>query len=419
MAFDFPASPTEGQLFTPPVAGAPDYIYHAPAWELLSATGSGAATSISDTPPVGPVHGQIWVESDSGSTYVFWNDGTSSQWVQINSPGLSEAPLDGLPYLRRSAAWVKLTGATAQTRNRIVNGAMQISQENGLTAAPYAASGVWYAADQWASRWSITGGLATAALAASVSPEGSRNMLGSYVSTAAVSLAAGDYHTLSHNIEGTRTADFQWGGSLAKQVILRFWAQATLAGTYTVSVSNNVANRTFLAPFTLVSNVWKLVTVIIPGDTTGTWLTDTGIGVRLEIVRACGTTYGGGVAGWQAGNKLAITGQMNGSGVAATGFNVADVGLYLDADSSGVAPKWEMPDEAQELAACMRYLQKMTTLIVDTNTASQSLLLPVTMRVAPAISASIGVTTGQNTGSNIHIYHTSRAYQNVNLVARM
>ncbi len=47
----------------------------------------GAATavvSIGDTPPASPVAGQLFWESDTGGLYVFYNDGNSQQWVQIN-----------------------------------------------------------------------------------------------------------------------------------------------------------------------------------------------------------------------------------------------------------------------------------------------------------------------------------------------
>lgn len=38
----------------------------------------------SDTPPPGPTQGQQWFESDTGNTYVYYDDGTSSQWVHVN-----------------------------------------------------------------------------------------------------------------------------------------------------------------------------------------------------------------------------------------------------------------------------------------------------------------------------------------------
>jgi hypothetical protein len=48
--------------------------------------GGGAATSISDTPPGSPVAGQLWFESDTGNTFIYYTDADSSQWVQQNVP---------------------------------------------------------------------------------------------------------------------------------------------------------------------------------------------------------------------------------------------------------------------------------------------------------------------------------------------
>jgi hypothetical protein len=46
--------------------------------------GGGAATVISDTPPGSPVAGQMWWESDTGGLFLYYNDGSSSQWTQVN-----------------------------------------------------------------------------------------------------------------------------------------------------------------------------------------------------------------------------------------------------------------------------------------------------------------------------------------------
>jgi hypothetical protein len=46
-----------------------------------SGSGGGAATSIGDSPPSTPVGGQLWWESDSGNLFIWYDDGTSSQWV--------------------------------------------------------------------------------------------------------------------------------------------------------------------------------------------------------------------------------------------------------------------------------------------------------------------------------------------------
>lgn len=53
------------------------------AWAIVL---GGAA--ISDTAPSSPLHGQLWWDSSTGDFYIYYNDGTSSQWVQVNLSGV-------------------------------------------------------------------------------------------------------------------------------------------------------------------------------------------------------------------------------------------------------------------------------------------------------------------------------------------
>ena len=95
MAFNFPNSPTEGQEF---VAGGFLYKFVSPTWQLVG-TGSGigptgpagpqgpsgtSACTISDNAPGSPVAGTMWWNSVNGGLYIYYNDGSSSQWVQVN-----------------------------------------------------------------------------------------------------------------------------------------------------------------------------------------------------------------------------------------------------------------------------------------------------------------------------------------------
>jgi hypothetical protein len=48
-------------------------------------TGVGSTIAISDTAPSSPNIGDLWWESDSGDLKVYYNDGSSSQWVSANS----------------------------------------------------------------------------------------------------------------------------------------------------------------------------------------------------------------------------------------------------------------------------------------------------------------------------------------------
>ena len=52
------------------------------------ATGGGGSITVSDTAPAGPSAGDLWFDSTVLRTYVYYNDGSSSQWVLSNPVGL-------------------------------------------------------------------------------------------------------------------------------------------------------------------------------------------------------------------------------------------------------------------------------------------------------------------------------------------
>lgn len=78
MAYDFPASPAENQEYTP--SGGPTYVFKSPRWLVKGVT----VATISDTAPSSPTQGLLWWNSANGNFYIYYNDGDSSQWVQVN-----------------------------------------------------------------------------------------------------------------------------------------------------------------------------------------------------------------------------------------------------------------------------------------------------------------------------------------------
>ena len=52
----------------------------------INSSGGGApgGATIADTPPGSPTAGQFWWESDTGGLFLYYNDGSSSQWTQVN-----------------------------------------------------------------------------------------------------------------------------------------------------------------------------------------------------------------------------------------------------------------------------------------------------------------------------------------------
>jgi hypothetical protein len=51
----------------------------------LTGIQAGAVTTFSSTAPVSPAQGDIWIESDTGIQYIYFNDGTSSQWAEMEA----------------------------------------------------------------------------------------------------------------------------------------------------------------------------------------------------------------------------------------------------------------------------------------------------------------------------------------------
>ena len=309
-------------------------------------------------------------------------------------------PAGGYQYVYLNGAWQVVQApqsvGTAQTRNRVVNGAMQISQENASTSSGALTTGNYYAADQWLGSW-ITVGTTTCLRFGPTSAVS--DALRFSVTTATASPAAGSYAQMLQFIEGIRIRDFEWGAVSAKQVVLRFSFFTSVPGTYTAAVKNGAGDRTFLAPFTAaVADVWNTYTIVVPGDVTGTWPTDTSKAMQVCFAFMAGSTYGGGVAGWQAGNKMTMTGSTNGFATVGGLFLITNVGLYLDPNNTGVAPQWQMPDEAEELRACQRYYLQLgddgsgNPIGMGNATSAAighaTIQFPVTMRAAPAMTVS-------------------------------
>jgi len=56
------------------------YYRSSSSWQQVS---SGASISVSDTAPSSPDAGDMWYESDTGNTVVYYQDANTSQWVEI------------------------------------------------------------------------------------------------------------------------------------------------------------------------------------------------------------------------------------------------------------------------------------------------------------------------------------------------
>jgi len=54
------------------------------SWVVVP-SGGGAGVVISATPPASPTVGELWWDSTGGQLYIYYNDGTSTQWVTVTN----------------------------------------------------------------------------------------------------------------------------------------------------------------------------------------------------------------------------------------------------------------------------------------------------------------------------------------------
>jgi hypothetical protein len=82
MAINFPDSPSNGDTVT---LGGKTYTYDSAStsWTPSSASG-GSSVTVSDTAPTSPSDGDQWFDSADGSLSVYYNDGSSSQWISTS-----------------------------------------------------------------------------------------------------------------------------------------------------------------------------------------------------------------------------------------------------------------------------------------------------------------------------------------------
>jgi hypothetical protein len=238
-----------------------------------------------------------------------------------------------------------------------INGAMEVSQENGLNAVSVSNTGK-YICDGWV--LSSSGIQVMQAYSGGGGLAGFPFVLVSKPTTANASPAAADRCTVSTRIEGYRIARLAWGSVSAQPITLAFWVFAARAGNYSGVVTNGgTATRSYPFSFTVAAGVWQYVTVTIPGDTSGTWSTGNGVGMEIFFTLMAGSGNQAPANAWAAGSYFGATGTIN--GVAATTDQLLIGGVIVlpgNEAPSAVRSPFVMRSFADELALCQRYWEK-------------------------------------------------------------
>ena len=285
-------------------------------------------------------------------------------------------------------------------KNRIINGAMVIDQRNA-GASVSAVDGAFqldrFKTVSYDGTSAVTGKFTVQQNAAAVTPPaGFVNYLG-VTSSAVTSLAAGAEYTIGQNIEGFNTADLNWGTANAATVTLSFWVRSSLTGTFGGSLRNTNATRAYPFSFTIsTANTWEYKTITIAGDTSGTWSTTNGIGVRLVFGLGVGSSGSGTAGAWVGSNINSVTGATSVVGTNGATFYITGVQL----EKGSTATSFDYRPFGTELALCQRYFAKLQNdgtggdvalgcgIQQATTSSAFAVVYPVTMRSEPTAEAS-------------------------------
>ena len=288
--------------------------------------------------------------------------------------------------------------STMGFKNRIINGAMVIDQRNAGASVTVDGTGV-YTVDRWQAVDSTDG--AFSGQQDSSAPAGFVNSLKITTTTADATLTTTQSAIFRQSIEGTNTADLAWGTASAKTVALSFWVRSSLTGTFGGAVRNFDASRSYPFTYTIsVADTWEQKSIEIEGDTSGTWLTTTGIGVQIAFGLGIGPDRSGTADAWAGANVLAPTGAVSVIGTLSATWYVTGVQLEV----GSVATSFDLRSIGTELALCQRYYYRVQALgagtkltetgySISTTQAFMKNPFQVRMRSAPSALEQSGTAT--------------------------
>jgi hypothetical protein len=273
-------------------------------------------------------------------------------------------------------------------RNRIINGQMVLDQRNAGASVTVSGATI-YTVDRW-SGTNLTDGAFTVQQDSSA-PAGFTNSIKITTTTADSSLVTTQSAQIRQEIEGFNVADLGWGTANAKTVTLSFWVRSSLTGTFGGSLRNDGFTRSYPFSYTIsAANTWEQKSITIEGDTSGTWLTTNGAGIRLTFDLGAGPDRSGTAGEWSANNNTAPTGAVSVIGTLSATWYLTGVQLEVGTQ----ATSFEYRQYQQELALCQRYYYRMQAAgansffgsgFNESTTVQQTLtVFPVSMRAAPS-----------------------------------
>ncbi len=325
------------------------------------------------------------------------NDGTLALQTTTSGGTATTAQTIGTDQVTTFAQAANLPN-TFGFKNRIINPGMVIDQRNAGASITVAAGGGGYGVDRFYCENFQSGTMTVQQ--SSTAPAGFINSLVHTV-TVTDTPASGDYLFESTSIEGLNMADLGWGTANAQTVTLSFWVRSSVTGTYGIGLRNSAGNRSYVATYTVsAADTWEQKTVTIAGDTSGTWLTTNGLGVRIFWDLGSGSNFNGTANTWNAGSYWRTSGCVNWISNSGATFYITGVQL----EKGTAATSFDFRSYGQELSLCERYYQISTFYHGIFPSGGEMFVvidLPTVMRAAP--SATITVNGGVSAAYTAYI----------------
>lgn len=321
------------------------------------------------------------------------------------SPNYAWAEPDNSSLVKNGASDIRTLGDAIDTavwnvgygqagKNKFINAAMAIAQR-GASPVTVTAGGRFFSPDRTFGQLNGSGAFTVEQVVdAPAAANASQYSLKAVVTTADTSIAASDQYWLGQIIEAQNFASFQFGTASAQTVTISFWVKSSITGTFGIDIRNSAADRSYVSTYTIsAANTWEKKTVTIAGDTSGTWLKDTGVGARIEWALSAGTDYQTASANsWTASNDMTTAAQTNWMATLSNTFQIT--AIQIEAGSKATPFQTASGGSPQaELAMCQRYYYRLTSDSTGdrlgaggcngTTDASVLTQFPVQMRTSP------------------------------------
>jgi hypothetical protein len=286
------------------------------------------------------------------------------------------------PFQAATKEYVDNKSVVAQ--NRIINGDMTIDQRHSGSSGT---ATLVYTVDRWLYNatqptkgvWGQTAsGTVLTAFPYSLA----------FTSSSAYALLATDNFAFVQAIEGYNVNDFAWGTPQAQPVTLSFWAFSSITGTFGGSIRNYAGTRSYPFSYALVSNIWTKITIVIPGDTAGTWvMTGSAGAVTVGFDLGSGANFRSAANNWSTGNYVGATGAVNIVSTNAANFYVTGVKLEIGNQATTFARQ----TIGKSISDCQRYYQTYPRLLASGYNVTGanifgSYIFPAVMRTIPTVT---------------------------------